>query len=165
MVGLDHSIVVEVLVRNRCNIFDAAKDLGVPSPDLRRLMWANPKMQEAAFEQIERRLDKAEANVHEALHSEDSRRRDAASFFVLRNTARARRRGWVTSATSAAAELSIIDAPAKRTVTFRFRTDEDDEAEKAVEREQLEAEGNKVIDWSWDAPDKTIEHEPPPSKD
>jgi hypothetical protein len=65
----------------------------------------------------------------------------------------------VTSAASASAELSI-DAP-KRSVTFRFRTDEDDEAEKAVEREQLEAEGNKVIDWSWGAPDKTIGHEPP----
>jgi hypothetical protein len=161
MVNLDPAVVVDVLARHHCNVFEAALDLGVPSADLRRLMWANPALQDAAFEQIERRLDKAEANVHEALHSEDSRRRDAASFFVLRNTARARRRGWVTAATSAAAELSIIDAPAKRTVTFRFRTDEDDEAEKAVEREQLEAEGNKVIDWSWGAPDKTIEHEPP----
>jgi hypothetical protein len=159
MVNLDPAVVVDVLARHHCNVFEAALDLGVPSADLRRLIWANPALQDAAFEQIERRLDRAEANVHEALHSEDSRRRDAASFFVLRNTARARRRGWVTSAASASAELSI-DAP-KRSVTFRFRTDEDDEAEKAVEREQLEAEGKKVIDWSWGAPDKTIEHEPP----
>ena len=43
--------------------------------------WAEPQLQEAAFEVVEARIDKAEKNIAEALDSEDSRRRDAASFF------------------------------------------------------------------------------------
>jgi hypothetical protein len=95
--NLDLAVVVEVLARHACNVTDAARDLGVPASDLRRLLWANLKLQDAAFEVVEARLDSAEKNIAEALKSEDSRRRDAASFFVLRNTACAKRRGWVTS--------------------------------------------------------------------
>ena len=62
---------------------DAAADLAVPASDLRRLLWANPKLQDAAFETVEARIDKAEKNIAEALTSEDWRRRDAASFFVV----------------------------------------------------------------------------------
>ena len=54
--------------------------------------------------------------------SDDSRRRDAASFFVVRNTARAKRRGWIVSA-SAGVDVSVAVAP--RTVTFRWRRDDD----------------------------------------
>ena len=100
--GLDHAVVVEALSRHGCNITDAAGDLRVPASDLRRLLWDNPKLQDQAFEVVESRLDTAEKNIHEALHSDDSRRRDVASFFVLRNTHRARKRGWITSSSSAA---------------------------------------------------------------
>ena len=98
-------------------------------------MWANPSLQDQAFEVVEARLDTAEKNIHEALHSDDSRRRDAASFFVLRNTARAKRRGWITSA-SAGVDVSVAVAP--RTVTFRWRRDDDpdpddDSAGKLIE--------------------------------
>jgi hypothetical protein len=103
--GLDHNLVVEVLARHGCNVTDAAAELSVPASDLRRLLWANPSLQDQAFEVVEARLDTAEKNIHEALHPHDSRRRDAASFFVLRNTARAKRRGWITSSISTA-ELS-----------------------------------------------------------
>jgi hypothetical protein len=95
--NLDLAVVVEVLARHACNVTDAARDLGVPASDLRRLLWANPKLRDEAFEVVEARLDTAEKNIAEALKSEDSRRKDAASFFVLRNTARAKRRGWITS--------------------------------------------------------------------
>jgi len=98
--SIDHAEVVEVLARNACNVSDASAELGVSASDLRRLMWANPALQDEAFEVVEARLDKAEKNIAEALNSEDSRRRDAASFFVLRNTGRAKRRGWLTSAAS-----------------------------------------------------------------
>jgi hypothetical protein len=94
--NLDLAVVVEVLARHACNVTDAARDLGVPASDLRRLLWTNPKLQDEAFEVVEARLYVAEKNIAEALKSEDSRRRDAASFFVLRNTARAKRRGWIT---------------------------------------------------------------------
>ena len=60
------------------------------------------------------RIDRAEQNIHEALNSEDSRRRDAASFFVLRNSARAKRRGWLTSS-SAGVEINV-NAPPQRIV-------------------------------------------------
>lgn len=119
---LDHAIVIATLSRHSCNVSDAAKELNVSASDLRRLILANPKLQDEAFEAVEARLDKAEANVHEALYSDDSRRRDAASFFVLRNTARAKRRGWIVSP-SAGVEASVAMAP--RTVTFRWRRDDD----------------------------------------
>jgi hypothetical protein len=144
MANLDHSVVIEVLARHSCNVTDAAADLGIPASDLRRLMWANPKMQDAAFEQVEARLDRAEKNIVEALNSEDGRRRDAASFFVLRNSARARRRGWITTSTSAA-ELSVTANAPARTLTFRWRTSEDDERDaEAAEAERLRDEGRLI---------------------
>ena len=86
--------------------------------DLRRLLWARPRLTEAAVEMEEFRIDRAEQNIHEALGSEDSRRRDAASFFVLRNSARAKRRGWITSA-SAGAEMGVsVAAPSRIIISW-----------------------------------------------
>ena len=97
---------------------DAAADLRVPASDLRRLLWAQPQLQDTAFEVVEARIDKAEKNIAEALDSEDSRRRDAASFFVVRNSARAKRRGWLTSA-SAGAEMNMnITAPTRVIISW-----------------------------------------------
>jgi hypothetical protein len=125
--------------------------LGVASADLRRLLWARPQLAEAAVEIEERRLDLAEKNIYEALTSDDSRRRDAASMFTIRNSHRARKRGWITTSTSAA-ELSVTaSASPPRTLTFRWRTSEDDVRDaEAAERERLREEG------------KLIEHEAAP---
>jgi hypothetical protein len=49
--------------------------------DLRSLLCAKPHLTDMAVELEERRLDLAEKNIYEALRSDDSRRRDAASFF------------------------------------------------------------------------------------
>jgi hypothetical protein len=98
--------------------------LEVPASDLRRLLWANPKLQDQALEVVEARLDAAEKNIAEALVSEDSRRRDAASFFVVRNSVRAKRPGWITSS-SAGADLIVNNNLQARTVTFRWRRDDD----------------------------------------
>jgi hypothetical protein len=96
------------------------------------------------------RLDTAEKNIHEALHSDDSRRRDAASFFVVRNTALARRRGWLT-ASSSTVDVSVSANLQQRTTVFRWRTDEDDKRDaEAAELERLRDEG------------KLIEHEASP---
>jgi hypothetical protein len=151
--NLDLNLVAEVLARHSFNVSDAAADLGVPASDLRRLMWANPGLQDAAFEQVEARLDKAEANIFEALHSDDSRRRDAASFFVLRISHRARRRGWITTSTSVA-ELSVsTGAAGPREIRFRWRTDDDDnrDAEHA-ETERLRDEGKQLASIGWEKP-------------
>jgi hypothetical protein len=104
-----------------------------------------------AVELEERRLDLAEKNIYEALRSDDSRRRDAASFFVIRNSHRARKRGWITTSTSAA-ELSIsTSATGPREIRFRWRTDDDDKRDpEQAEAERLRDEG------------KLIEHEPGP---
>jgi hypothetical protein len=118
LADLDLALVIEALARTSCNVTDAAAELAVPAGDLRRLLWAKPQLQEQAFEVAEARLDKAEKNVYEALDSEDSRRRDAASFFVIRNTARAKRRGWLTSA-SAGAEVSMsVNAPTRIVISW-----------------------------------------------
>jgi hypothetical protein len=123
---LDPEFVVEVLSRHGVNVSDAAGELGVASADLRRLLWARPQLADAAVEIEERRLDLAEKNIYEALRSDDPRRRDAASMFTIRNSHRARKRGWITTSTSAA-ELSVsIGANAPREIRFRWRSDDDD---------------------------------------
>src|SRR5580693_2949955 len=148
---LDPDIVVEVLSRHGVNVSEAAAELGVGSADLRRLLWGRPQLADAAVEVEERRLDLAERNIFEALKSDDPRRRDAASMFTIRNSHRARRRGWITTSTSTA-ELSVTANAPARTLTFRWRTSEDDEREaEAADRERLGEDG------------PLIEHEPQPS--
>jgi hypothetical protein len=153
--SLDLGVVTEVLVRHECNVSDASQDLGVPASDLRRLLWSNAKLQDEVYEVIEARLDAAEKNIHEALHSADSRRRDAASFFVLRNTHKARRRGWITTSSSAA-ELSLsVEPSGAHTVVYRWRSDDDDKAEaERAETERLLEEGKQVVSIGWADSDK-----------
>jgi hypothetical protein len=103
--SLDFALVGEVLARNGCNVTEAAAALAVPSSDLRRLLWANPELQDAAFEVVEARLDLAERNIADSLRSDDGRERLAASMFTIRNSGRSRRRGWITSA--AAVDLTV----------------------------------------------------------
>jgi hypothetical protein len=161
---LDPEVVVEVLSRHGVNVSDAASELGVASADLRRLLWANPKLTDAAVEMEERRLDLAERNIFEALTSEDPRRRDAASMFTIRNSHRARKRGWITTSTSAA-ELSVSTSAPTRTLTFRWRTSEDDQRDAAAaEAERLGEKGKHAASLGWDG-GTTIEHEggPEPS--
>ena len=142
---LNVEYVTKVLAKHSCNVTDAAKDLGVPTMDLRRLLWANSGLQGEAAEIVERRLDKAEKNVFEALNSEDSRRRDAASFFVLRNTAASKRRGWIPAA-GASVDVSVnVTQEPRREVVFRWRTEEDDRRDRErAEQERLEAERERL---------------------
>jgi hypothetical protein len=103
---LDLPLVAEAFARHAGNVTDAAADLGVPASDLRRLLWANSSLQDAAYEAVEARIDLAEKNIAASLSSGDKRERLAASMFVVRNSHRARKRGWITSSASAA-ELSV----------------------------------------------------------
>jgi hypothetical protein len=155
---LDPDVVIETLSRHAINVSDAAAELGVASADLRRLLWAKPHLSDAAVELEERRLDLAEKNVLEGLKSDDPRTRLAASFFTIRNSHRARRRGWITTSSSAA-ELSI--SADRREITYRWHAHDEDPAVRAAEVGRLEAEGKHVIEFSWGKPDdKLIEHEP-----
>jgi hypothetical protein len=86
------------------------------------------------------------------LHSDDSRRRDAASFFVLRNTAKARRRGWIVSASGG---VDVTVNTSARGISFRWRTDDDDKRDaEAAEVERLQEEGKTVVSIGWDDSDK-----------
>jgi hypothetical protein len=150
------------LAKGSINVGEAASELGVGSADLRRLLWANPKLTDAAVEIEERRLDLAEKNIYEALQSDDSRRRDAASMFTIRNSHRARRRGWITTSTSSA-ELSVTANAPARTLTFRWRTSEDGERDaETAEAERLRDEGEPVVSIGPGDGSKLIEHEAGP---
>jgi hypothetical protein len=127
---LDAVVIVEALSRHGVNVSEAAVELGVASADLRRLLWARPQLVDAAAEIEEQRLDLAEKNIYEALRSDDPRRRDAASMFTIRNSHRARKRGWITSSSSAA-ELSVnVNADQPRTIPFRWRTPDEPAADE-----------------------------------
>jgi hypothetical protein len=128
--NLDIATAIEVLSRHAANVTEAARDLGVPASDLRRLLWATPSLQDAVFEAVQTRLDLAEKNIAESLRSGDNRERLAASMFTIKNSHRARKRGWITSSTSAA-ELSISTA-ADQPRTYVFRWGRPDEAEPAT---------------------------------
>jgi hypothetical protein len=140
---LDLATVAEVLVKHGANVRSAAAELGVPTSDLRQLTLINQALINAAYEAEELRLDRAEAVVDEALRSDDSRRKDAAAYFILRNSARARRRSWLT-ANSTSVDLTVNNNVQTRTVTFRWRRDDDPELD------------------SWGQP-KLIEHEDKPA--
>jgi hypothetical protein len=166
---LDPDVTVEVLSRHSMNVSDAAGELGVASADLRKLLWAKPHLSNAAVEMVERRLDTAEKNIFEALNSDDSRRRDAASFFVVRNTALARRRGWLTS-NSSTVDVNVSSNVRPRTYLFRWRTDDDKRDAERAEIERLQDEGKTVVSIGWVDPagGKTIDHDAsaePPNKD
>ena len=68
---LEIEIVAAVLVRNDANIGNAARELDVPSGDLRKLVLVDQRLADAALEAVELRLDDAEANLSEALHCGD----------------------------------------------------------------------------------------------
>ena len=85
-------IIEAALVRNDASIRNAARDLNVPSADLRKLVLLDQRLADASTEAVELHLDECEANLREGLRSDDPKRRDAISMFFLRNTQRAARR-------------------------------------------------------------------------
>jgi hypothetical protein len=91
---LDRDHVVATIEACEVNISAAARKLGVPSHDLRRLLVADPEILALAAEQEERRLDKAEAILERELNSDDPRFSAAAAYFVLKQSRRAVSRGW-----------------------------------------------------------------------
>jgi hypothetical protein len=95
---LDVDAVADVLINHHANIRNAARALNVPSGDLRKWVLLDERLSAAAVEAIELKLDVAEANLHDALGSEDPRRRDAVSMFFLRHMRRAAKRGYAVAA-------------------------------------------------------------------
>jgi hypothetical protein len=133
-------------VKHGANVRNAAAELGVPTRDLRQLTLVNQALINAAYEAEELRLDRAEAAVEEALKSDDSRRKDAAAYFILRNSSRAKRRGWITSS-SASVDLNINANLPPRQIVYRWRNEDDDKRDaEDAEAERLRDEG-KLIEY------------------
>jgi hypothetical protein len=91
--GLDLGEVEEALVKARCNIARAAKALGIPASDLRRLATWGP-LAEAAAERVEQAIDEAEASLIAGLRSPEASVRIRAAGTLLAISPAARRRGW-----------------------------------------------------------------------
>jgi hypothetical protein len=154
---LDLREIQATLIDCNANVRSAASTLGVPVADLRRLTRTNSQLIDIVIEAVEQRLDVAERNLDEALRSADSRRRDAAAFFTLRNNARAVKRGWNTGS-SASVDLNLNSNLPPRQMVFRWRNDSDPDP----------GAESKIID-GWDNGDdhepeqgKLIEHEAMP---
>jgi hypothetical protein len=92
--GLDLKRVARVLVKHRANVSAAAKALGVPSADLRKLTWSHPRLIELALEEAHRLVDRAEARIREALDGDHKDRALAAATYILSHFSAARDRGW-----------------------------------------------------------------------
>ena len=83
---LDLARVEVELVRARCNIAGAARALGVPASDLRRLVSWGP-LAAAASEQVEQAIDKAEAVLLDGLDSPEPivRLKAATALLMLKS--------------------------------------------------------------------------------
>src|SRR6516225_859242 len=66
--------VERVLHKHFGDIYAAARELGVPGPDLRRMMWAKPWLLENALEDYELAVIRAQDEVIRAVWSDDPRR-------------------------------------------------------------------------------------------
>jgi len=140
------------LIRHDANVRTAARALGVPSGDLRKLVLADQRLIDAELEAVELRLDDAEANLCEALHCGDPRRRDAVSTFMLRNTQRASKRGYAVAA---------------QTVVFMWV---DDDSARERDGKQIsvprygDGRGDDCIEGEVATPATMIEHAPAPAE-
>ena len=75
--------VERMLEKHFGDIYAAARELGVPGPDLKRLTWAQPKLLEHALEELELVVHRARSVVFKALDDPDPRRREWAADKIL----------------------------------------------------------------------------------
>ncbi len=92
--NIDLARVEVALVKHRANVHAAARELNVPSADLRKLTWSHPRLVEVALEEAERLVDRAEAKLNEALDGDHKDRALSAAMFILRHHRAAAVRGW-----------------------------------------------------------------------
>ena len=136
---LDMGIIEAALIRNDASIRNAARDLNVPSADLRKLMLLDQRLADASTEAVELQLDECEANLREALHCGDPRRRDAVSMFFLRNVHRAAKRGYATAASAASLEVGFGNRAEPRNYVIRWANEPDQETE------EVERDGKRLV--------------------
>jgi hypothetical protein len=109
-----HEIETE-LIRNDGNVTATAKALGVPSADLRKLVWST-KLADTVYEVAEGKLDEAQQVVLDALSGADKTHRLQAAKIWLTQTIAGKRRGW---GSGSAIELDGVDE-AEPTTTIKW---------------------------------------------
>jgi hypothetical protein len=139
--------VVRALERSFGQIPAAARELGISMPDLRRLVSARPALLEEALEELELAVIMAQGVLIAALYSDDLRRQMWASDKIMSS--------WLARdhPLAPARRGAGVDASAglPRTLTFRWRTSEDDERDaEAAEAERLRDEGRTVASIGWE---------------
>jgi hypothetical protein len=142
---LDLGDIQAALIDTHANVYSAASALGVPAADLRRLTRAHPQLKDIAIEAVEQRLDLAERNLDAALHSDDSRRRDAASYFIIKNTVRSKQRGWIPSSAASVDVALAADLPPRR-IVVSWRNPGDDKPDESVDDgwDTIERDGQTI---------------------
>jgi hypothetical protein len=91
---LDLGRAARAIVAAFGNVTEAARKLGVPAPDLRRLTRAVPALDAAVSEGLDRLLDKAWAEVFDGLRNPNRTVRAKAARAMLRASPHAWRRGF-----------------------------------------------------------------------
>jgi hypothetical protein len=89
----------------------------------------------------ELKLDDAEANLCEALHCDDPRRRDAASSFMLRNVQRAAKRGYAVAASAVSLEVNAEPARPVHYVVSWGKPDDDEEPDRELDPGEYRRDG------------------------
>ena len=95
VLAVDLKIIEQTLIDKCGCVAAAARDLGVPSVDLRRLVASRPSLADVIYEGSERAIDEAVQVLLDGLRHPDKSQRLAAAAYLLRHTEAARRRGWV----------------------------------------------------------------------
>jgi hypothetical protein len=91
---VDLQIIEQTLIDKCGCIAAAARDLGVASVDLRRLVGSRPLLADAIYEALERALDAAEQTLLDGLDDENPMTRLKAAAYFLRLNEVGRRRGF-----------------------------------------------------------------------
>ena len=81
----------QALIEADASLVNAAKKLGVPAIELRRLIARNHELIEIALEAAERDLDKAEQTLRNGLNSKDPMKRLQAAARILKSRFSGRR--------------------------------------------------------------------------
>ena len=154
-------IIEAALIRNDASIRNAARDLNVPSADLRKLVLLDQRLKDVSTEAVELDLDASEANLREGLRSDDPKRRDAISMFFLRNVARAAKRGYAAAASAASLEVSLGEREPRNIVISWLGERETETIERDGQTFEVPKYGKRddIIEGELSKPPELIRHD------
>jgi hypothetical protein len=95
---IDLKIIEQTLIDKCGCVAAAARDLGMPSGDLRRLVGSRPMLADAVYEGVERALDAAVQTLLNGLDHQNPMMRLRAASYFMRLSEAGRRRGWGAAA-------------------------------------------------------------------